>query len=379
MLAGQGAIAGGTGIGAALDPSVLRDVAGTHLGRAHVAGMLAWAALGAVTALARAPGRTAALRPATLGATGQALAPPGAALLALLALPAAVLLAVPAFAGHASTQSPRGLLVALDVVHVTAMAAWLGGLGALLVLLPAATRRLAGGERTQLLAAVLLRFSPLALACVVALVITGTVQGLLHLDGLQHLVDDAYGRLLLAKLALLTLLVGLGAVNRRRLLPRLRAAAGRGDAPGADGRLLRGVLRAEVGLVVTVLAVTSVLVTQPPPSTAAAGPQTVERRLGPLDLTLTLDPARPGPNELHLYLFRARDGAPFEGTRELTLRAALPERGIEPIDVTVREAGPGHYLADAVALQPAGDWRVDLVVRVGEFDQLEASARVEVR
>ena len=119
------------------------------------------------------------------------------------------------------------------------MAAWLGGLGALLVLLPAATRRLAGGERTQLLAAVLLRFSPLALACVVALVITGTVQGLLHLDGLQHLVDDAYGRLLLAKLALLTLLVGLGAVNRRRLLPRLRAAAGRVTRPARTGACCR--------------------------------------------------------------------------------------------------------------------------------------------
>ena len=37
-------------------------------------------------------------------------------------------------AGHADTHSPRGLLIATDVLHVLAAGAWLGGLLALLAL-----------------------------------------------------------------------------------------------------------------------------------------------------------------------------------------------------------------------------------------------------
>ena len=46
------------------------------------------------------------------------------------------------------------------------MSAWIGGLVALLVALPAATRRLHAPDRTRLLAATLVRFSPIALGCV---------------------------------------------------------------------------------------------------------------------------------------------------------------------------------------------------------------------
>jgi copper transport protein len=59
---------------------------------------------------------------------------------------------------------------------VAATALWIGGIVALLLAVPAATRRIEPAARTRLLAGVLARFSPIALWSVVALAITGGVQ-----------------------------------------------------------------------------------------------------------------------------------------------------------------------------------------------------------
>ena len=79
----------------------------------------------------------------------------------------------------------------------------------------------------------------------------------------------------------------------------------------------------------------------PPPDSLAGGPFGGSATLGPLRLEATLDPARVGPNELHLYLLRASDGTPFDGTKELTVTLALPGKDIGPLPAKAREAGPG--------------------------------------
>lgn len=356
----QGATAGATGGWAALKPSVVGDVLGTRFGEVWGLRVLAFVLVGGAVALALRGGRRRAA-------------------LALAVLPVLLIAFAPALAGHASAQSPVALLVPLDVVHVLAMSAWIGGLVALLFALPAATRRLDGPDRTRLLAAALLRFSPLALACVVLLLVTGTIQAIEHAGAWRALTDTGFGRAVVVKVGLLVALVGLGLVNRRRVLPRLRTLAAEASTPGAAGHLLRRTLRAEVGLVVVVLAVTSALVSYPPPSTSAGGPFSGSARLGPLRMEVTADPARVGPNEIHLYLLRARDGTPFAKTKELTVTLALPSRDIGPVGARAREAGPGHYVMDTVALVPAGEWRLAVTSRVSEFDQYEAAIAVPVR
>jgi copper transport protein len=101
-------------------------------------------------------------------------------------------------------------------------------------------------------------------------------------------------------------------------------------------------------------------------------------RTGPLEVELTVDPARTGANAVHVYLFRASDGAPFAETKELTLEARMPSKGIGPLTATVHRAGPGHYVADALTLAPAGTWRVTVTDRVSDFDEYTASFSVPV-
>jgi copper transport protein len=377
----QGATAAGTSFWSALDPSVVREVLGTRFGRIWGLRVLDWLVLGTVLTAGAGAAAIPVLRPAAVGATGVAPAPfPSKGVCAALAIPAAFLAITPALAGHATTQHPVAALLPLDVVHVLAMSVWIGGLVALLVVVPQATRRLDPPERTRLLAAVLLRFSPIALGCVVALAATGVLQALIDMGwSLSALTSTPFGRAVLIKVGVLVVLVGLGAVNRQRVVPALRRLADGGEPPGAAGRLLRQTLRAEVALLVVVLGVTSALVSYAPPVATATGPVSRTTRMGPIELQTTVDPARVGANQMHVYLFDAKTGAAYTRTKELTVKAALPSRNIAGLDVTMHQAGPGHYVADAFQLVPGGTWQITVTDRVSDFDEYTGALKVPVR
>jgi copper transport protein len=226
---------------------------------------------------------------------------------------------------------------------------------------------------------VLVRFSPMAFLCVAALLVTGVTQALIDMGGLSPLFDTPFGRSVLIKFVLLMALIALGAVNRQRVVPALRRIAAAGEAPGAAGRVLRRTLRAEVALVIVVLGVTSALVSYAPPKSAATGPFSSTTRMGPIELETTIDPARVGANELHVYLFNARTGAPYTKTKELTVEAMQHDKGIGPLKATVHQAGPGHYIADALVLSPGGTWMVTVTDRVSDFDEYTKTLEVPVR
>jgi copper transport protein len=379
----QGATAGATSGWAALAPAVVGDVLGTRFGEVWGLRMLAFGALAVTLAFALrglgAPTGTGALQRVALGADGLAAPGPPRAALACAVPPALLIAIAPALAGHASAQAPVALLFPLDVAHVLAMGVWIGGLVLLLFALPSATRLLPGADRSRLLAAALLRFSPLALGCVAVLLVTGTIQAIEHVGSWDALLSTGFGRAIVIKVGLIAALIALGIVNRRRVIPRLRALVTGEAAPGGAGHLLRRTLRGEVALVLVVLGVTSALVSYPPPSSYAGGPFSGSTTLGPLRLEATADPARVGANEIHLYLLRATDGVPFAGTKELTLTLSLPSKDIGPLEARAREAGPGHYVVDTVALVPGGDWRLAVTSRVSEFDQYQATLTVPVR
>ncbi len=173
------------------------------------------------------------------------------------------------------------------------MSVWVGGVAALVLVVPAATRALAPAQRTPLLAETVRRFSAFALLAVAAIVATGVLQAIVELHALSDLWRSAFGRAILVKSALVIGLVALGAWNRTRARPRLERAAAAGDSPGAAGVLLRRALLAELALMACVLGATAALASYAPP-TAARGPFAGYAALGPARLELTVDPARTG-------------------------------------------------------------------------------------
>lgn len=131
---------------------------------------------------------------------------------------AALALAARPITGHMAQQQFGSIL---DAVHVLAAALWFGVLAALALAVPA----------RGTWALWLPRYSVLAWRCVVALVITGIVNAVVRLDSVSAFYDTAYGRVVLAKLVAVGLLITLGWWWRRTWV--VASAAHRMSAEGS--------------------------------------------------------------------------------------------------------------------------------------------------
>ncbi|MET8486646.1 copper resistance protein CopC [Streptomyces tendae] len=114
-----------------------------------------------------------------------------------------------AMSEHASVGLQAGLAMPVDVVHLIAVATWLGGLTALLVAL------YRGPADTPVPALAVSRFSRVAFGSVIALVVTGTYQSWRQLGSWTAFTDTRYGQLLLVKIGLVAVLVGVAYFSRR--------------------------------------------------------------------------------------------------------------------------------------------------------------------
>ncbi len=286
---------------------------------------------------------------------------------AALAVPLFALALLPSLGGHTSVQQPVAILMPANVIHVVAMAAWLGGIAVLVFALRAATAGVAPEQRTPLLGTVVGRFSTLAGPALAALILTGVVQSLIEVGSWGALLDTPFGRSVLIKIAVAIVIVALGAYNRQKLVPALKRLTG---SPGQTGVLLRRILVAELVLGAIALGVTGALSSYAPSTAQATGkPFSTTVNVGPARVEVTVDPAQVGPNETHVYLFDRETGAPFEGTEELRLTAAMPSSNIAKIDLEPNVAGPGHYVVNAATLGVAGDWTFEVTVRVSDFNE----------
>jgi cytochrome c oxidase assembly factor CtaG/putative copper export protein len=153
----------------------------------------------------------------------------------------------PALAGHAGTGDYHHSAQLSLLIHIAAMALWLGGLVAVSWY---AARR--GPE----LARVLRAYSPIALGCFVLIAASGVLNSWVRLSSLADLVTSAYGWLLLGKIAVLVALGVAGSRHRARTLPAV--GAGR---RGSFRRLAAG----EIVVMATALGLAVALSRTPPP------------------------------------------------------------------------------------------------------------------
>ncbi len=193
-------------------------------------------------------GASVAAVPSVLAGThfGQILAARGAAVVVALLLSAERSRAFQAFVllvaagialsvsltGHAADWGDVTLAVAIDWAHAVAASAWTGGLIALALV---AGRREAPWSRESL-AVVVPRFSRLAGLSLLAVAVTGGYNAWTQLGRVARLSTTTYGRVLIAKLAIVAVLVWLGAVNRYVLVPRLAPSSA---ARGVGARVFR--------------------------------------------------------------------------------------------------------------------------------------------
>ncbi|MCT2541637.1 copper resistance CopC/CopD family protein [Streptomyces atratus] len=272
-----------------------------------------------------------------------------------------------ALAEHASTGIQPGIAMPVDVLHLLAVAAWLGGLTALLVAL----------YRTpDIDATAVRRFSGIAFGSVIVLAATGIYQSWRQVGTWSALTGTGYGQLLLVKVGLVAVLIGFAWFSRRWTARLITGGGGASaevqdeetaaaetaaadasttevsgsaevpDTPGAtaedparaaqlarqqaavataekkrirdadpDRSGLRRSVLAEVGVAVALLAVTTVLTSTEPArteeeaaraSTAASAPATA----GPVEMKLPFDTGgENGKGTVRMEITPARTGA----------------------------------------------------------------------
>jgi copper transport protein len=345
-IAFQGAAAGGIGLRQAFTWDVVSSVAETRFGRLSLT-RAALAALLAVMILLvlRAGGRMS--RPVTVAAI-------------LLGLG---LIVTPGLSGHASVSGALALVA--DAAHVQTAAVWVGGLAFVVAALV-----LAREDRWPLAASSVPRFSTMAVVSVAILLIAGTVNGYLQVRAWRGLWDTEYGVLLLVKVGLVVVLLAFGAYNNRYAVPRLRAQI----ASAIEQRRFLRFAGAELVVMTAVVGVTAALVNAPPARTEVAmhGPYEQEVELGPLMAHVTVMPAMPGTNEIHLE---------FEGEAPDAVRvlASLPARDIGPLRYRARRGDePRVFVVKAANLSLAGDWQLRIEARRGEFDLFTETISVPI-
>lgn len=312
--------------------------------------------------------------------------------LALAATTSAALMATWAIAGHASTGSEVPLTVAANLVHLMAMSTWLGGLALVAVGLRPA-------RLVDDLAAVMPRFSRLAFACVVVIVLTGTYLAWREVGSVDALRSTEYGRLLLVKLAAVLALLGLGNLARRWVQRHLPSAPRRPalllHAAGITAtqemtfrpqeygrpelaRLHRGVV-AELGVAGAVLALTSALVVIVPARQDYVAP--FHRTVTTAALTVDLDLSTPRVGDAVLTVTaRTPDGraAPLTGVRGSLTQAAA---GLGPLALTPSspDGASTSGVSDlSVTLSAQGSWTISLTVQTSPVDETALTAEMDV-
>ena len=356
----QGAVAGGFGLSEAFRWNTVDSVLQTRFGKAFLF-QLAFAAVVAPVAFVAGQARNAALGAVTL-------------------IPALCLLPTLSAAGHARTSG--SVAIVADIVHLAAASTWVGGLGfTILALL------LAGADRWPLASRAVPRFSILAVVSVVTLVTAGVIRGSQELvpsgttlsdwprtvwDGVWH---TTYGQLLLAKIALVVPLLGLGAYNNRYAVPRLKKQI----ASVVEQRRFLRAAGAELLIMATIVGVTAVLVTEPPAKASVKAPKLFNTfaPLGDVELNMTVEPARTGPNVIHIYTY-TESGVPAP-TAAMMLSASLPSQNVGPLRIPLQRIGPFHYTVSGATFPQPGDWQMTIEARRGQFESLTQTINVPIR
>jgi copper transport protein len=220
---------------------VIQQTLGLDFGREWVAKALLWVLAGVVLADLLRRGETAARSLAwRVGAGAVGLG----------------VLRVTGLTGHTNDVPNKTLAAIADLVHLTGMSAWVGGLAMLLIgVLP---RR-----RPDELAAVVPRYSKLAMVSVLAVIGAGITLAWQLLGGVGALFHTAYGQLLLTKIVLLAVILLAAMGSRSWIANRLDVAVGlRGDAVSV--RPFVCTVAVETALVLLVLVAASFLVTANP-------------------------------------------------------------------------------------------------------------------
>ena len=93
-------------------------------------------------------------------------------------------------------------------------------------------------------------------------------------------------------------------------------------------------------------------------------------------VSVDLDPARAGANEMHVYVTRP-NGRAFD-VPEVKVAFTLEAKSIGPLPVAPDHLTTGHWSANGVQIPMAGEWKIAVTVRTSDIDQVTVSKNAQI-
>lgn len=254
-------------------------------------------------------------------------------------------------AGHAAASDPAWRNVASQFVHVLAAGVWTGGLAALLIGIR--------GAPSEDKARAVRRFSAAAGIALAAVAASGTVRAIDEVGSWRALTSSTYGRLVIAKAALIVALAALGAINRYRNVPRIA-----GDLSG-----LRRVSRTEIALATLALASAAGLASSSPPAGATPESMPADRIVvvgtdfaETIRVSLEVAPGFAGPNSFVVRATAPDSGDPVQASR-VALRFRFIDATVGESELELTRTKAGVYEGDGPNLSLGGPWTVTVIIQ----------------
>ena len=309
---------------------------------------------------------------------------------------------------HSAAGAGKFWSVSSDFIHLATSSLWVGAL-ALLVPVMRQRKRLATEAAGFLYVANAFdRFSVLAGASVFAVMVTGVFNGLVEIPTWSALTDTTYGKVLLAKLIIVAVLLPIAGINAFFLKPRLvEAIDGLYQEGGKDShdqrsgwsRSLAGLhvwlprtIVAEITVVVAVFASVAVLtqtstakgeIAQREAQERASTEFTDVRDAGDLELTFEIRPNTVGINRYTLFVKNPDGSAPTTVTlarlRFSYTDPAQPDVRPPAAELVLREGiDPGEFVGQGSYFTQPGSWLVEATIRRSDADDVSRTFSVPV-
>lgn len=255
--------------------------------------------------------------------------------------------------GHPSASENSGIAVFADVLHLSSVILWTGGL---IVLAAGGVMRSSEAE------VVVNRFSRIATFAIPIAVFTGLWQTWHLVPSLSDITQTTWGQALLVKSCFVVAAVTLGAFARWLIR--------RGEV-----RSIHRIVVVEVLVAVLALGVTAGMLSQSPEITSANSVFSTQLVEGDMIVGVAVTPGRVGNNEIHVTV--TTPSGTLSPVENVTMRLTLPGSEVPAIAAAITELGPNHFVGALSILTP-GVWTLEILVQPDPSSSTRVTTEVPI-
>ena len=275
---------------------------------------------------------------------------------------------------HAGAVAGSFWAILSDFIHLLATSAWVGGLMLLPLVLDSIRGNSPAPERAAL-GPLFRNYGYIAKFSFFLLLVSGLFNSLVQFPTFASIINTAYGRVLLIKLAAALIVWQLSTLSTRILRGKMDAEQFAVNLKLFIQKITQVAL---IGLVL-MLTVAVLVQTQPPKSSSPQVDTSYHNIVKADDLSIHIQvtPNQPGNNQFYVQLFH-EDGSSIGDVQLVRLLFNYEDAQVGQANADLTQLGVGSYSLEGVYLNQPGAWTVSVYVRRRGMDDVIADLRVNV-